>query len=234
MISVLTFLHVFYEVTKLGEDEFLAGEFTGFKASRHAKDKRVANKACCGSGEQCSRVDLFETEISKKGTKGSQFLCEHWSDRLNGNISRPDACAACHEDRMRMMFLNDCADGVSDETLIVRGALMKHDVMPLFLGAFLNPVTALVIGKTASRRDRKDSKFQRLRGVGFVLSGAHARIRSRIVCFRLAVGIFHKGQKVVHTFLKLCLWPQSSVFRFAAYALRTVQLLCFLLLTPDT
>ncbi len=54
-----TFLHVLYEVPQFREDEFFAGKLAGLETAGNAKDQGLTDQACCGPGQQGSRVDFF-------------------------------------------------------------------------------------------------------------------------------------------------------------------------------
>ncbi len=142
-------VQVFYKMAQFREDQFFAGKLTGLEAARHAKDQGLIHHAGCGPGKEGGRVDFLIAQLGKKGTKGGELFRKHGSDCFDSYVRRADPCAAGHEDCMRRVLLNDCANRIRNDILVIGNHIMKNYFMFLLFGPLSHPVSALVVGKAA-------------------------------------------------------------------------------------
>jgi len=147
----LIFLHMLYEVPQFGKDEFFAGKFAGLEAAGYAKDQGFTDNAGSCPGEEGGRVDFLIAQLAKKWTKGGKLFGKHGPDCLDSHISRADSRAPAHQDCIRVMLLDDRANRIRYDILVVGDHLVKSDFM-LFLGPLSHPMSALVISKAAGGR----------------------------------------------------------------------------------
>ena len=83
-----------HHMPKLGKNQRLAGQLTGFFAAGHAEDHGAADNAGCCAGEDGRGIDLFVAELGEDGPECGHLLGKQGFDGFDGDICGRDAGAA--------------------------------------------------------------------------------------------------------------------------------------------